>query len=289
MSDRDTVTPPIASRVRPDFLVHWIGKDIHCRRPQAGDDDCRARGGQCACQIDHRVLSDQDRERYLSHLQGALAKGLWMTKPRESITGYKGVSLSFQPMVTCFTELKLSQTRSHTGRYGCLGLGFSRAFVIERLGCPVHYLSGTDDDAIVANLDAVRNVLIGLERSNIPAVSKGHPVQVRRVRDALEHTIAFLKRMWEATPGDYGYLEEMEWRIVQADRMECKGRLVPTGQDLPEVRIPFTHDELKLLILPDDVTRRRLYACEEMMKWFEDERGQLHLPVIATVEECLQF
>src|SRR5690606_5826187 len=40
---------------------------------------------------------------------------------------------------TCFTELKISQSRAHARNYGRLGIGVKRPFLFTRYGRPVAY------------------------------------------------------------------------------------------------------------------------------------------------------
>lgn len=105
--------------MRTDFLVHWTGKDI--------------------C-LDSQALSDEHRARYVDRLADILGKGFWMTKPDEKIYGNKNVYIEYSAPMTCFTEIRLSQAKLHAQRYGLLGVGVTRRFVLDRLGGPVHYV-----------------------------------------------------------------------------------------------------------------------------------------------------
>ena len=142
------------AQLRPDFLVHWTGKDIE--RQHRGDDTARQKAYYD--RLRRTLLGDPD------HPHPTTARpmpGLWMKWLAEPIRGRHGVTLArpddkgrpYVPAVpvTCFTEIHLSQVSAHTARYGQLGFGFSRAFVLNRSGLPVQYVSGTDSDVIVGN------------------------------------------------------------------------------------------------------------------------------------------
>ena len=40
----------------------------------------------------------------------------------------------------CFTEIRLSQAQTHAERYGKLGIGFTRDFIMNKGGRPVIYI-----------------------------------------------------------------------------------------------------------------------------------------------------
>lgn len=123
--------------VRSNFLIHWTGKDIQT--------DCKK-----------LTFCETQRQEYVHRLRGTidrLSGGLWMREITEEVHGHDGSKIKhgWQTSATCFTELKLSDIYEHTKRYGCLGFGFDREFVIKRCGIPIQYVSGTEDDNIVEN------------------------------------------------------------------------------------------------------------------------------------------
>ena len=86
--------------------------------------------------------------------------------------------------------------------------------------------------------------------------------------------------MWKNEPGDFLNLDESEWRIVYGGQENI------THKDKNEdhvYKIKFEPKDLKVLILPNESIRQK--ALPHIQKWL----GGLHLPIIAIVEECLQF
>lgn len=112
--------------IHSDLLVHWTGgKDI--------DSECQPEWyEEPSCKIPESV-----DERYLCRLRDILEFGLWMTT-QEGWELPGGVAV---PPVAglCFTELKLSQSRTHAMQYGRLGIAVKRPFLFERGGRPVVY------------------------------------------------------------------------------------------------------------------------------------------------------
>ncbi len=246
--------------LRSDFLIHWTGKDI---------------------QTDYKALNDIERNEYVCRLRGTLNEGLWMTASKEEVDGYKITPFGYAVPMTCFTEIKLSATHRHTERYGCLGFGFSRDFVIERCGLPVQYVSG-EDDPIVGNFSALWDLL---KRPNVREQLSCEEFGL--AMNGIIINIGFIKNMSECKfPQDFKYLDEAEWRIIHTYRREKEGKLIDTGGNMPFYKIPFKPCDLKVLILPDAQTRQQALSDLDILKWFGEPPD---FPIIATVEECSHF
>src|SRR5258706_294927 len=97
--------------IHPDILMHWTA------RKWAG-----------------QQFSDQLRQSYVDQLKSICRQGLRFNIPdkEENIKGYKtNTSLPALPIV-CFTELRLSQVEQHIHRYGGLGIGFRREYLLSK-------------------------------------------------------------------------------------------------------------------------------------------------------------
>lgn len=114
--------------IHSDFLIHWTGKDIDREYDQPWD------------KVDKSKTSKNCTEAYIKRLTNTLKYGLWMTKEEKDDFYFDGreISIPTIPQV-CFTELKLSESRKHARRYGRLGIGFKRPFVLDRFGRPLVY------------------------------------------------------------------------------------------------------------------------------------------------------
>jgi Putative abortive phage resistance protein AbiGi, antitoxin len=115
--------------VHSDFLIHWTGKDIdHEHQPTWYDDHHHSKTD--------KFVSDL----YLRRLRDILTYGLWMTDEgdRKFRVGTHEITIPATPQC-CFTELKLSESRSHAARYGRLGIGVKRPFLFRRFGRPLAY------------------------------------------------------------------------------------------------------------------------------------------------------
>jgi hypothetical protein len=109
-------------------LVHWTGKDIDAAHQPNWY-------GEPGSKTDTHVTG-----LYLQRLRDILTYGLWMTEegPCSFQVGSSRITIPPTPQC-CFTELKLSESRRHAGRYGRLGIGVKRPFLFQRLGRPLAY------------------------------------------------------------------------------------------------------------------------------------------------------
>jgi Putative abortive phage resistance protein AbiGi, antitoxin len=205
----------------------------------------------------------KERELFVDHLLGLLVKGLRVSTPKISDHEYivKGEIEAERPMI-CFTESIVGEAGPHARRYGSMGLGFTRKFVMAQRGRPVIYLDKNSDDlftksviqvlqAALKGSDAVlrahAKLISGwLKSYNMPRVApqeRGISVGVSRKQVSREEDDVLRLKFG----GLRSNLEDREWRIVYqasaSEKIEEDGR-----------RIPFVAGELALLVLPDHQT-----------------------------------
>ena len=229
-----------------EFLVHWTGKDFH--DPPIND------------------LNDAVRRHYVDRLADVLEHGVYMKPGTEKIHGSNAKWISATIPRTCFTEIKLTQARAHALRYGLLGIGVHRSFVLQRQGNPVFYVQSGDDSAVVENLDKVHAALAS------------SPADVRN----LEAILGYVKKMSEQNSADLHYYDELEWRIVHLDRLEEKYlTVVDRGNGI--FRINLAPEDVKLVVFPDDATRQ--IALSDSRLGALVKTG----PIFVTLHACGQF
>lgn len=266
-----------------DFLVHWTGRDF---------DDART-----GADSDSSVTCECITKKYLERLKSILDYGLWMTEPDDKDEDeFKiGSCRGSRPRIprTCFTELKISEVRSHAARYGRLGVGFKRPFVIERGGLPVWYYPPWE---------AWKGWLKTLARDNLAFADK-------------DRYACFLKPMGNGKGVEkYNFLYESEWRIIFADWLEHKSLLAikPTeveGFPYKEAKrlryvLPVKSKWLALIIYPsiqilhaaqkDQSLRARLrkIKCEESPSGHSLKTGGYEgsvLPIELDLDSCRNF
>jgi len=115
--------------IHSDFLVYWTGKDIDDKYDSLWEQKNEPK-------LDKNIIDP-----YIDRLKSILRYGLWMTSSEnDQQTFYKGKPIKRASFWrTCFTELKLSEARVHAKRFGRLGIGLKRPFVLGRRGSPIVY------------------------------------------------------------------------------------------------------------------------------------------------------
>jgi abortive phage resistance protein AbiGi (putative antitoxin) len=203
-------------------LFHWIGS--HIERPPPGSTGRPA-----------RQLDDAQRAQYLDCLRTVLSPraGLWMKVPSVPDQLGDGSLIRVQQPIVCFTEWSLDQSLPHTLRYGRLGLGFSKQFVLQCGGQPVTYvrdrarrdpftrsmmtiarhLRDSDDRELAAAFQYVSHFLKRIDRAEPPRAPKARrsKATTSRARKKPPATKDEFKRPFGRT---LEFLEEREWRVV---------------------------------------------------------------------------
>lgn len=283
----------ITSRSR--FLVHWTGKDI----------DSEVKKG-----VKHGF---DTTNAYVERLVNTLSTGLWMMEPTEVI-GCRNALFTYKVPMTCFTEILLSRVRDHASRYGRLGFGFDRKFVLEQGGSPVLYIRQHPEDMVLQRINGIFRRIDGAVSLLVDIEEEGSFMAIDELSEAeelLKQVAALLKPMSNWQTDDFVYLEEAEWRIMYHDHwyrlikqprkipigmgraMDTLGEkwdkppnIVPSGREKPPFYLTFKPDELSLLIFPDAVARKEAWSKPEFHEWLE--KRSCPLPML-TLDECESF
>lgn len=246
-------------RTRSDFLVHWTGHKFD-KPPRKGP------------------VTPEIREQYVNRLKSVLENGFYLYRQEkpEAIAAAEWGKYEYNVSLTCFSEVRLSYARDHAQRYGRLGIGVRRSFVLDRCGTPAWYVRNRAPESIVSALFEVWLYL---------ATSTDQSTATKRTR--LDHAMSMLKPMSDSEgQEDFTYLEEHEWRIVFNHEAKKLGRIVETGKDNPRFRVPITADDLRVLVFPDDLTRSEALD-DNAVKCFLDKAQSP--TILLTIDECEQL
>jgi hypothetical protein len=195
--------------------------------------------------------------------------------------------------MTCFTEIRLSQTIEHASKYGLLGIGVTRKFVLDRWGAPVWYVRNRKDEQIVHYLNyiSVEPMLFVQELIDRQILAEKQPMQ-QNFMESVAFTNSFIKNMSTAgkEEDDFVYLDEHEWRIVISEKLLDRGGVVSAStathiasQAPGAYKILLQPSDLKILILPDDRAKQMALACREIIEWFGHSSP---LPPFLTLADC---
>lgn len=261
------------SNIHRRQLFHWIGSHIEARTTK-----------------DTSTLTDEFRREYIACLRGALKRGLWVKTPRDpDRLGDDSKDAHFQVNrpISCFTEWLVGESLPHTSRYGRLGLGFPRSFVLKRGGHPVIYVRGIrSGDQYTKNLLNLRSFLaderleemfgaktVAEHRKRLDYIThfakqtrKPPVVKVRLTprppKPAAPQrpgTQTIQETSTETFERNFGrrqeLLEEREWRIVHHSTFSKYFTETPKDPSAPDYYLPFeTGNELFTVVLPDNRT-----------------------------------
>jgi hypothetical protein len=231
-----------------EFLVHWTGKDFHGNR-------------LCSLPIKANL-----RLQYIYRLRDTFEKGLFMKRGTETIHGFKS-QLTSSITRACFTEIRLSSAINHASRYGLLGIGFNRSFVIKRGGNPVFYVQNGQQGTIAYNL-----AIIGSEIKKDQELLK-----------VFELILGYFKNMSEPNNADLIYYNEMEWRIVEFEQLIGKFMTVENAQQ-HIYRLKMNPSDVRLIVFPDSETIQMAMDDSIIANWIK--KGN---PNITTVSDCKHF
>jgi hypothetical protein len=222
------------------------------------------------------VRKRADREKYLDLLCSILQSGLRYSVPGEENTEWivENEIGATHPML-CFSEWGVGESSSHSGRYGFMGLGFTRKFVMKSGGRPVVYLPNEEKDRFQkAIIEIIRHVRrsesAGLKiqghadlvasylkayhfktigrKSGSPSNGKTSPGKLPKPQEDDRH----LKLDFG---GIFANLEDREWRIASPvkEKESC--------------HLGFDPGQLAMIVFPDHQTLGLAMRHPAIMDW----------------------
>lgn len=213
------------------------------------------------------ILCDKIRNQYLERLKDILKNGFVMNKGNETIYGMDGSKITAGISRTCFTEIKLSLAKQHASRYGSLGIGVDRNFVLERCGGPVFYIQNGNHSNIIENFS---KVLSYLQNNN------------QHICDEFGIICGYLKNMSDQNEDSLKYYDEMEWRITHLTRLNEKYfQTQNESKHIYRIMIVDTSD-IKVLVFPDGKTKEMALNNSDIIKLIEN-------PICTTLDDCEHF
>jgi hypothetical protein len=233
------------------FLVHWTGNDKLEEKQK-------------------RNLSDDWLvQEYANRLKNYYQEGLYAERKKEKDV-LPGIAMSNLVRI-CFTEIRLSQAEVHANRYGRLGIGFSRDFIANKCGRRVLYVPYEKAGGFLE-----QRIKFTWKKS------KGNP----ELQKSLKWLFAFCKPMSNGKPEDspdyINHYEEMEWRLVHGESLDLSGTFKSVGHRIH--RVEFHPSDVKLIVLPDEQTKRLVLNDLEMKGFFGT-----HQPNLVVLDDCRHF
>ena len=243
------------------FLIHWTGHDFQDEKDQ------RAVQGK-----------------YVERLRNVCTHGFFMKKGEEEIEGVNKKGVTAVIGRVCFSEVRLSQAKAHAGEYGGLGIGVHRDYIIEREGNPVFYVQNGLKGHVVENFDFVHGAATRLIAAASEAGNEAAAENIRQgILGPIRHIMGYLKAMSKPDQQDLKLYEEMEWRVVNVDRLESDPAYIDVV-DQSESRLRVGPCDIKLIVFPDDATRMLALHDDTLAEYFGKD-----WPIVTTLAECEDF
>ncbi len=235
--------------IHSKFLIHWTGKDIEKKANNAED-------------------------QYIIRLKDILQKGLRMNPGIERIHGKNEKWVEIKIARVCFTEVKLTQTEEHAMRYGGLGIGFHRNYVLEREGNPAFYVQNGDKGHIIENIDFLFKQIKSLSSET---------------NKALEVICGYLKNMSDYNKEEFKYYDEMEWRVVHIDKLTGPNNYIQDYDEKTEegdkfYRLKVLPEDIKLIVFPNNLALEKALKDKDFCSYFSS-----YVPNLITLEDCKNF
>jgi hypothetical protein len=214
--------------VHPDILVHWTDRRWAKKK-----------------------LTPALRSKYVKRLCDFYQKGLWLTHTEgatETIHGAFHTKTKLRPRpCLCFTELRLSQVTAHIARFGSLGIGFRRQFMLNRGANPVFYL---------------QNFHAGVVNTNLAAVARA-----AKTDETIQLFTSYMKPMSaRRSQTKFPEYDQMEWRCVDCCIAGTNRRPYPIKNGHPT--FTFHPRDVEIIIFPDKQTRVKALKDKRLQNTF---------------------
>lgn len=193
---------------------------------------------------------------------------------RERIVGDKGRRDFAVPMIS-FCDIKLSQIRDHSGKYGEFGFGLTKEWAEKNDLHPVLYMNQGSQlfpkynkrirhlkDKLIP-LWKARHSLDNKELKNLETLKEEYADLYNLLR-YMKNYKGKLERTDKKTIENYIYADEKEWRYVpppfignlwpslNLERMVTPEAKAALNEKFSDFGIHFTFNDIKYIIIPDD-------------------------------------
>lgn len=193
---------------------------------------------------------------------------------RERIVGVKGRRNFAVPMVS-FCDIKLSQIRDHSGKYGEFGFGLTKTWAEINELHPVLYMNQSSQIFSKYNrrIRDLKNKIIPLWETRHSLDSKEHNnlENLKEEYSDLYNLLRYMKnykgkleRTNEKPIENYIYADEKEWRYVPSpfigdlwpslslERMVTPEAKTALSEKFSQFGIHFSFDDIKYILIPND-------------------------------------
>lgn len=237
------MTEPDLGSIHETILMHWTAKG----------------------------LSD---EAYVERLESIYRDGLWCSPSCVAdvvrMVGGNTIELP-RDGVVCFTELSRDNCDRHIEKYGSLGIGFERSYLLRHGANPVFYVQSGDHGIVNTNLLALHRVAQGGLLRDDPETGFTGETLAGAIRRVLSYCKPMSTKDTAEEGNDLDFYNEMEWRIApgpmvdNAGESHAHGAFVRCGD---RTCFRFEPAEVALLVVPSPRVRELVLASEPLQELF---------------------
>lgn len=217
-----------------------------------------------------------DREKYLELLRDILQNGLRYSAPNEKNTEWiiQDEIRAVHPML-CFSEWGLGESSQHSNRYGLMGLGFTRKFVMQSGGRPVVYLPNKEKDpfrkALVELIrHARKNEFTNLKLQNhadiVASYLKAYHFKKTTIKSGDQSKSKKRQNLISEFNDDYAHLK-LDFGGIFANLEDREWRIAEVSQSQEQPYLSFAPGHLALIVFPDHQTLGLAMRDQTIMDW----------------------
>jgi len=258
------------SIVHSKFIVHWTGKDFDPERNYSS-----------------KLMPDKIRQLYIERLIDDLKDGFYMWKgkkeERETEKIYDCEDGWLQPEISrvCFTELKLSMAGDHAKKYGLLGIGVDRDFILKRYGNPVFYVMNGKSNTIVNARKVFNFFMDEIKKLEQVSAQDAKLRKLKGIKLEFDTLLAYFKKMNDKE-NELNLYDELEWRITHLSRLEDENLLKVIDKDNHIYRVRLTKEDIKVIVFPDRETKDVVFKYPDFLTLINN-------PICVTLDDCEHF
>ncbi|HDV8874658.1 TPA: hypothetical protein QIY58_003480, partial [Escherichia coli] len=210
---------------------------------------------------------------------------------REEIRGVGGRRRFAVPMVS-FCDIKLSQIRDHSGKYGEFGLGLTKSWAEKKGLHPVLYMNKSSEifSKYNARIRLIKNKLVPLwkARGNLDTKNRIEFEKLKAEYSDLYNLLRYMKnyrgkleRKDNKTIENYIYADEKEWRYVPApfigdlwpslslERVITSDDKAKISSKFSKFGIDFEFNDIKYILIPKEQHIQKLINFLSGLDGFE--------------------
>ena len=206
-----------------------------------------------------------ERDKFIEHLSLILTNGLRFVIPKCNHVEQITPAIKTTRRIISFSEWNVGSSSEHACRYGHIGLGFTRKYIMIHGGRPVIYINNHKTDpvrkAMIKLLESSTKDGTLLDHAQVVASLLKTYKDPRKPRDPRVEAKA---RRKGRTPDEdrtfaldfgkgHGNLEDREWRILDLHTQDVTPRILPCEQGKLAMIVMPDHETLSLALQDEGI------------------------------------